>query len=64
MCPVGSYLYGGASDQAEVCCRDIVLPCFMVSNNLGRKLGDHTYLSWNNEQASTVTATGRDLRPE
>lgn len=25
-----------------------------------RKLGDHTYLSWNNDQPSTATATGRD----
>lgn len=28
-----------------------------------RKLGDHTYLSWNNEQPSTATATGRSVRP-
>lgn len=27
-----------------------------------RKLGDHTYLSWNNEQPSTATTSGRDLR--
>ncbi|KKK24587.1 hypothetical protein P175DRAFT_0437557 [Aspergillus ochraceoroseus IBT 24754] len=27
-----------------------------------RKLGDHTYLTWNNEQESTATATGRDDR--
>lgn len=25
-----------------------------------RKLGDHTYLSWNNDQPSTATASGRD----
>lgn len=25
-----------------------------------RKLGDHTYLSWNNDQPSTATATGRE----
>lgn len=25
---------------------------------LCRKLGDHTYLSWNNDQPSTATATG------
>lgn len=25
-----------------------------------RKLGDHTYLSWNNDQPSTATTTGRD----
>ncbi|KAL1978814.1 hypothetical protein VTN31DRAFT_1673 [Thermomyces dupontii] len=25
-----------------------------------RKLGDHTYLTWNNEQPSTAVATGRD----
>ncbi|KAF2203301.1 CDC50 family protein-like protein [Delitschia confertaspora ATCC 74209] len=28
-----------------------------------RKLGDHTYLSWNNDQLSTATATGRSIRP-
>ncbi|KAF2711214.1 Lem3/Cdc50 [Pleomassaria siparia CBS 279.74] len=28
-----------------------------------RKLGDHTYLSWNNDQPSTATATGRSSRP-
>ncbi|PGH16893.1 hypothetical protein AJ80_05037 [Polytolypa hystricis UAMH7299] len=27
-----------------------------------RKLGDHTYLTWNNEQPSTATASGRDQR--
>ncbi|KLJ13515.1 hypothetical protein EMPG_11538 [Blastomyces silverae] len=27
-----------------------------------RKLGDHTYLTWNNEQPSTATATGRENR--
>ncbi|KAL2825399.1 ligand-effect modulator 3 family [Aspergillus cavernicola] len=27
-----------------------------------RKLGDHTYLTWNNEQEPTATATGRDDR--
>ncbi|ORX99820.1 ligand-effect modulator 3 family [Clohesyomyces aquaticus] len=27
-----------------------------------RKLGDHTYLSWNNDQPSTATATGRAPR--
>jgi len=25
-----------------------------------RKLGDHTYLTWNNDQAPTATASGRD----
>ncbi|KAF2454434.1 ligand-effect modulator 3 family [Lineolata rhizophorae] len=28
-----------------------------------RKLGDHTYLSWNNDQPTTATATGRAPRP-
>jgi len=28
-----------------------------------RKLGDHTYLTWNNDQPSTATATGRSVRP-
>ena len=27
-----------------------------------RKLGDHTYLSWNNDP-TTATATGREVRP-
>ena len=29
-----------------------------------RKLGDHTYLSWNNDQPSTATASGREVRGE
>lgn len=29
---------------------------------VSRKLGDHTYLTWNNEQPSTATATGREIR--
>jgi hypothetical protein len=29
-----------------------------------RKLGDHTYLSWNNDQPSTATASGREVRPD
>ncbi|KAF2734174.1 CDC50 family protein-like protein [Polyplosphaeria fusca] len=28
-----------------------------------RKLGDHTYLTWNNDQPSTATTTGRSARP-
>ncbi|KAL1306535.1 hypothetical protein AAFC00_005226 [Neodothiora populina] len=28
-----------------------------------RKLGDHTYLSWNNDQPSVATTTGRSSRP-
>ena len=28
------------------------------TKNVTRKLGDHTYLSWNNDQPSTATATG------
>lgn len=28
-----------------------------------RKLGDHTYLTWNNEPPATATASGRDIRP-
>jgi hypothetical protein len=27
-----------------------------------RKLGDHTYLSWNTDQPSTGTASGREVR--
>lgn len=29
---------------------------------LYRKLGDHTYLTWNSEPQSTAVATGRDER--
>lgn len=28
-----------------------------------RKLGDHTYLSWNNDSHPSATTTGRDSRP-
>jgi len=28
-----------------------------------RKLGDHTYLTWNNDQPSTATSSGRETRP-
>jgi len=28
-----------------------------------RKLGDHTYLSWNNDQPSTATTSGREVMP-
>lgn len=28
-----------------------------------RKLGDHTYLSWNNETPTAATTTGRSVRP-
>ncbi|KAI9807508.1 MAG: hypothetical protein M1825_005448 [Sarcosagium campestre] len=28
-----------------------------------RKLGDHTYLSWNNDQSASATTTGREMRP-
>jgi len=28
-----------------------------------RKLGDHTYLTWNNEPPPTATASGREVRP-
>ena len=31
--------------------------CYETENVI-RKLGDHTYLSWNNDQPSTATATG------
>jgi hypothetical protein len=34
-----------------------------TNNQIPRKLGDHTYLTWNNEQPATATATGRSLRP-
>lgn len=37
---------------------------WLTSSNCDRKLGDHTYLSWNNNDAqSTATSTGREARP-
>lgn len=35
---------------------------FTHTKTISRKLGDHTYLTWNNEP-STATATGNDQRP-
>jgi hypothetical protein len=32
--------------------------------NNDRKLGDHSYLSWNSEQPSGATTTGRSARGE
>lgn len=37
--------------------------CPSSLTQIRRKLGDHTYLTWNNDQPSTATATGRSLRP-
>lgn len=37
--------------------------CVRLLTRWCRKLGDHTYLTWNNEQPSSATATGRSLRP-
>ncbi|KAI9670134.1 MAG: hypothetical protein M1817_004471 [Caeruleum heppii] len=34
-----------------------------VAGSAQTKLGDHTYLSWNNDQPSTATASGREIRP-
>ena len=34
---------------------------YMIVNQL-RKLGDHTYLTWNTEQESSAVASGRDQR--
>lgn len=51
---------------------DLLLPLryiCVLSNIHHRKLGDHTYLSWNNAPApkaggpSTAMASGRELRP-
>lgn len=40
---------------------------YEILSDLCRKLGDHTYLSWNNVPASkpgnSAMATGRELRP-
>ncbi|KAI9815740.1 MAG: hypothetical protein M1827_002136 [Pycnora praestabilis] len=43
----------------------VVLGALFTATHLikPRKLGDHTYLSWNNDQPSTATASGRDVRP-
>jgi len=43
----------------------IVLGALFTATHLikPRKLGDHTYLTWNNDQPSTATATGRSVRP-
>ncbi|OJD28691.1 lem3 cdc50 family protein [Diplodia corticola] len=43
----------------------IVLGTLFTATHLikPRKLGDHTYLTWNNEGASSATATGRSMRP-
>jgi len=43
----------------------VVLGVLLTIANLikPRKLGDHTYLSWNNDSASTAVATGRENRP-
>lgn len=41
-----------------------ILPLlYIYANFVHRKLGDHTYLSWNNEP-STATSTGREIRGE
>ncbi|KIV92843.1 hypothetical protein PV10_04107 [Exophiala mesophila] len=37
---------------------------FTIANLIRpRKLGDHTYLSWNNDSNPTATSTGREVRP-
>ncbi|KAI9703068.1 MAG: hypothetical protein M1820_005940 [Bogoriella megaspora] len=43
----------------------IVLGALFTATHLikPRKLGDHTYLSWNNEQPSSAITTGRASRP-
>ncbi|KAB2579579.1 hypothetical protein BFW01_g4816 [Lasiodiplodia theobromae] len=43
----------------------IVLGTLFTATHLikPRKLGDHTYLTWNNEGPNTATATGRSMRP-
>jgi hypothetical protein len=38
-------------------------PYDFENNAIGRKLGDHTYLTWSNDTPSTATATGRDNGP-
>lgn len=60
-CP-GSPLYNCTLDQAKVCLWSPFV--FMrIEANMSRKLGDHTYLSWNNDSPSTAMSTGRDMRP-
>lgn len=36
---------------------------FANANIMHRKLGDHTYLTWNNEPPATAIASGREVRP-
>ncbi len=55
-------LHRYASDQTEVRCNPPKFQILKLKFIL-RKLGDHTYLSWNNDQPSTAIATGRDNRP-
>jgi hypothetical protein len=59
--------HGCAFDQTEVRnlnCYNFVVSYEMILTpfSILRKLGDHTYLTWNNEQPSTATASGRDPR--
>jgi hypothetical protein len=53
----GSSLHGNPPDQAKVRYSSIYFAICILTPT--RKLGDHTYLSWNNEQPSTGIATGR-----
>lgn len=39
---------------------DSLLYRAILKLTLFRKLGDHTYLSWNNDNPTSATATGRD----
>lgn len=40
----------------------IIIIIFVVLTKSPRKLGDHTYLTWNTEQESSAVASGRDQR--
>lgn len=59
MCPSWNTIYDCASSQAEV---RLFSPPELNVVDTSRKLGDHTYLTWNNEQETSATTTGRDDR--
>lgn len=62
LCVDGSIVHSCSSYQTQVRPLDDS-PIHYMTELLSRKLGDHTYLTWNNDQPSTATASGREVRP-